>query len=253
MDLGIRGKTALVTGASRGIGRGIAKFLAQEGAHVVLVARTQAALDSLIKEIAADTGSTGHLAFALDLMEPDAIDTLFERLESVGRLPEIVVHNLGGSFGIPAFSQRNDWKKVWDFNVGIVHDINLKILPIMRSKKWGRIVCLSTLSTRTYSGYAPYVSAKCALDGYVKAVNREVSRDNVIISAVAPGAIYSEGRHFAKLQKENPAQLEDYFKNHLPIWRLGTADDIAPMVAFLCSQYAGFMAGSIVGIDGGAL
>ena len=91
------------------------------------------------------------------------------------------------------------------------------------------------------------------LDGYVKSVNREVSRHNVVISAVAPGAIYSEGRHFAKLQKEKPAALEEYYNQHLPIRRLGTADDIGPVVAFLCSEFASFMAGSIVAIDGGGM
>ena len=87
----------------------------------------------------------------------------------------------------------------------------------------------------------------------MKSVNREVSKDNVIVSAVAPGAIYSEGRFFAGLQKENPAALEDYFKNHLPIRRLGRAEEIAPVVAFLCSEQASFMAGSVVGIDGGGM
>ncbi len=87
----------------------------------------------------------------------------------------------------------------------------------------------------------------------MKSVNREVSKDNVIISAVAPGAIYSEGRFFAKMQKENPAAIEDYYKNHLPIRRLGTAEDIGPVVAFLCSDFASFLAGSIVGIDGGGM
>jgi 3-oxoacyl-[acyl-carrier protein] reductase len=123
----------------------------------------------------------------------------------------------------------------------------------MVERKWGRVVHLSTLSTYTYNGYAAYVSAKCALDGYVKTVSREVSKDNVIVSGVAPGAIYSEGRHFAKLQKENPAALEGYFKEHLSIKRLGRAEEIAPVAAFLCSDQASFMAGAIVGIDGGGM
>jgi len=147
----------------------------------------------------------------------------------------------------------DDWQRVWKFNVGIGHELNRAFMPAMVDRRWGRIVHLSTLSTTTYNGYAAYVSAKCALDGYVKSVNREVSKHNVIVSAVAPGAIYSEGRHFAKLQKENPAALEEYFNQHLPIRRLGRAEDIGPVVAFLCSEQAAFMAGSIVGIDGGGM
>ena len=164
-----------------------------------------------------------------------------------------MVHNLGGSFGLPAFSLVPDWQKVWYFNVGIGHELNCAFIPSMIEKHWGRIVHLSTLSTRTYTGYPPYVSAKCALDGYVKSMGRQVAKDNVIISAVAPGAIYSEGRYFAKLQDENRPELQTYFDNFLPSRRLGRGDDIAPVVAFLCSDYASFMAGAIVPVDGGGM
>ena len=121
----------------------------------------------------------------------------------------------------------------------------------MIKRQWGRIVHLSTLSATTYQGHAAYVSAKCALEGYVKSVSREVSKDNVILSAVAPGAIYTEGRYFAKIQKENPALLEEYLRAHLPIKRLGTTEDVGFAVAFLCSEQASYMAGAIVPVDGG--
>jgi 3-oxoacyl-[acyl-carrier protein] reductase len=140
---------------------------------------------------------------------------------------------------------------VWQYNVGIAHELNRALIPAMVERKWGRVVHLSTLSTTTYNGYTAYVSAKCALNGYVKAVNREVSKYNVVMSAVAPGAIYVEGRYFARIMKEDPAALEDYFKNSMPIRRLGRAEEIAPVVAFLCSEQASFMSGAIVGIDGG--
>src|SRR5260370_29281246 len=123
----------------------------------------------------------------------------------------------------------------------------------MGERRWGRVVHLSALSTATFNGYSAYVSAKLALNGYVKTISREVAKDNVIVSAVAPGAIYSEGRFFAKLTMENPAALEQYFDNHLPTRRLGTAADVAAGTAFLCSEHASFMAGAIVGIDGGGM
>ncbi len=87
----------------------------------------------------------------------------------------------------------------------------------------------------------------------MKSVNREVSKHNVIISAVAPGAVEAEGKYFAKLRKENPAALQEYFKEHLAIGRLGTPEDVGSVVAFLCSNQASFMAGSIVRTDGGGL
>jgi len=252
VNLGIEGRFALVTGASRGIGRAIALELAKEGARVIVVARSAEPLEALKHELGGPAGK--HHTLALDLMGVDAVAQLAGQLEKVGAL-DIMVHNLGGSAMVfPGLAAPvDDWKKVWHFNVGIGHELNRIFIPKMVGRKWGRVVHLSTLSTYTYNGYAAYVSAKCALDGYVKTVSREVSKDNVIISAVAPGAIYSEGRHFAKLQKENPAALENYFKEHLPIRRLGRAEDIAPVAAFLCSDHASFMAGAVVGIDGGGM
>jgi 3-oxoacyl-[acyl-carrier protein] reductase len=250
MDLGIKDRLTLVTGASRGIGRAIAKELAREGARVILVARSADALDAVRRDMAAPDK---HTAVALDLMADGGIQQLAERINQLGNL-DLMVHNLGGSASVfQALAPAEDWKKVWQFNVGIAHELNRLFIPPMVQRRWGRIVHLSTLSTVTYNGYAAYVSAKCALDGYVKTVSREVSKDNVIVSAVAPGAIYSEGRFFAKMQKENPAVLDAYFKEHLPIKRLGQAEEIAPVVAFLCSNQASFMAGAIVGVDGGGM
>lgn len=250
MNLNIENKLAIVTGAGQGIGKAIAISLADEGVKVILVGRTLEKLENVKKEL---KGESKHDCFAIDLMKENAISELVKYVTSKHGEPDILVHNLGGSFGVPAMGSVEDWQKVWYFNVGISHALNLAFMPGMAQRKWGRIVQLSTLSTQTYNGYAAYVSAKCALDGYVKAVNREVSKDNVIISAVAPGAIFSEGRHFAKLQRENPEAILEYFKNHLPINRLGTGEDIGPMVAFLCSDLASFFAGSIIGIDGGGM
>jgi len=248
MDLGIRNRLAVVTGASRGIGRAIALELAREGARVAIVARSPEALEAVRQQLAGD----GHRAIAIDLMAAGAPAELANVIKRDLGDPDILVHNLGGSYGVlKTFAPAEDWAKVWQLNVGIAHELNRACIPAMLERKWGRIVHLSTLSTFTYNGYAAYVGAKAALNAYVKSVNREVSKDNVIISAVAPGAIYSEGRYFARLEKENPAGLEDYFNHHLPIRRLGRAEEIAPVVAFLASDHASFMAGSIVSIDGG--
>lgn len=252
MNLGINGKVALVTGASKGIGRAIARKLAEEGARVAVVARSSDPLNAVAAELAGDPGR--HAAIAVDLMGIGGVENLAKIMRAGIGDPEIIVHNLGGSMGVfQTMAPTEDWRKVWQFNVGIAHELNREFIPAMVARHWGRVVHLSTLSTTTYNGAAAYVSAKCALDGYVKAVNREFSKDNVILSAVAPGAIYSEGRHFAKLAKENPAALQDYFKHHLPTQRLGTADDVAPVVAFLCSDLASFMAGAIVAVDGGGM
>ena len=252
MKLGIDGKIALVTGASKGIGRAIALALATEGARVVVVARNRDAISAAAADLPG--GLDQHAAIPLDLLEPGAPEKLVAEVRRLVGDPEIVVHNLGGSMGVgQAMSSTEDWARVWHFNVGISHSLNRAFLPVMAARQWGRVVHLSTLSTHTHNGAAAYVSAKCAVDGYVKAVNREFSKDNVVISAVAPGAIYSAGRFLAKLQDSDLAGITEYCKHHLPINRLGTAEEVAGVVAFLCSDYASFMSGSIVGVDGGGM
>lgn len=250
MNLGIENRIALVTGASKNIGRAIALALAKEGVRVILVGRSKKNLDEVSAEMSGGAGR--HLSIDLDLQLPESSLRLKELLKGDFENPEILVHNLGGSLGVTdAFASAADWAKVWHFNVGIAHELNRLFVPGMIARKWGRILHLSTLSTQTHDGYAPYTSAKCALDGYVRNMSRQVSRHNVIMNSLAPGLISLEGRYFARMQKENPAVLEQYLDNHLPIRRMGTAEEIATIAAFLCSEHAAFMPGSIVRADGG--
>jgi 3-oxoacyl-[acyl-carrier protein] reductase len=192
-----------------------------------------------------------HCVVAVDLMAEEGVQKLADTIKDLGDL-DIMVHNLGGSLQIQQlYASTDDWKKVWQFNVGICQDLNRIFIPPMVERRWGRIVHVSTLSTTTYQGNAAYVSSKCALESYVKSISREVSRDNVIVSAVAPGAIAVGGRYFEKIAKEDPAALEKYLTDHLPIRRLGTSEEVAGVVAFLCSEQASYMAGAVVAVDGG--
>jgi 3-oxoacyl-[acyl-carrier protein] reductase len=250
MNLGITDRLAVVTGASRGIGRTIAAELAREGARVALVARSENDLEAVRREM---TSPDRHRTFAIDLMAEGGAQKLADSLAKLGNL-DIIIHNLGGGAGIKeAFAPVGDWKRVWDYNVGVGHALNCLLIPGMIERGWGRIVHLSTLSTTTYQGSAAYVSAKCALDGYVRSISREISKHGVIVSAVAPGAISIEGRYFAKIEQTDRPAVEDYFDKHLPIRRFGTPQDVAAAVAFLCSEQASYMAGAIVAVDGGWL
>jgi 3-oxoacyl-[acyl-carrier protein] reductase len=250
MDFGIKDRLALVTGSSRGIGRAIAFELAREGARVILVARSADALEEVRRQL---PSPENHRCLAVDLMADGGVQRLGEEINKLGDL-DIMIHNLGGSAGVfDAFASAEEWKKVWQFNVGVGHELNRLFIPLMIQRRWGRIVHISTLAAMTQQGNAPYVAAKCALNAYVKTISREIARHNVILSAVAPGIIHIEGRHFAKLQQENPKALEEYFDHHVPIRRLGKPEEVASVVAFLCSEQAAFMAGSIVGVDGGGM
>ena len=230
MNLGIEGRTALVVGASRGIGLEIAREMRSEGCKVYTVSRT------------------GKTDFNIDLMPESGPARLIQAMEMVP--PDIIVHVLGGSQGITGtLATSADWAKVWRLNLGIAHDINCAFIPRMQRNGWGRIIHISSNATRIGTGYCPYTSAKAALDGYVKIVSKEFSKDGVIITAVAPGIVHTEGRYYATLDSK---QREEYFNKYIPIHRFGRAEEVSKVIAFLASEHAAYMAGSIVAIDGGA-
>ena len=224
MNLGIEGRVALVVGASKGIGLEIARELRAEGCKLFTASRTE----------------------GVDLMPPGAPEAFCASIDP----PDIIVHVIGGSQGITqTLSPSEDFSKVWRLNLGISHDINRIFIPMMQRNKWGRIVHLTSSATRTGTGYAPYTSAKAALEGYVKIVSREFSKDGVIITAVSPGVVHTPGRYYASLDSK---EQEAYFNKYLPINRFGRAEEIAKVVAFLASEHSGYMSGSIVEVDGGA-
>ena len=230
MNLGIEGRVALIVGASRGIGMEVSRELKAEGCRVITVSRT------------------GKTDYNMNLMAEDQPGRLIAALELCP--PNIIVHVLGGSQGITAtLSSASDWAKVWQLNLGISIDINRAFIPKMQVNKWGRIVHITSNATRIGTGYCPYTSAKAALEGYVKIMSKEFSKDGVVISAVSPGIVHTEGRYYASLDSK---QREEYFNKYIPIHRFGRAEEVAKVVAFLASDHAAYMAGSIVAIDGGA-
>jgi NAD(P)-dependent dehydrogenase (short-subunit alcohol dehydrogenase family) len=246
MNLGIAGKVALVVGASKSIGRAVAEALVHEGAYVIAVARSSDELASLALE-----GAGVGRCYALDLMPEMNCQRLVNRILADGQAPDIIYYAIGGSVdGIrDTASHSSAWARVWRFNLGIAIDLNNAFIPAMRAKKWGRIVMTSSDATKCNSGNVPYTSSKFALEGYVKVASKQFAKDNVIISAVSPGPIYTEGR---PIYSQSPEDTEKYFDKYLPIRRFGQAEEVAKTVAFLCSEHAAFMPGAIVDVHGGS-
>ncbi len=251
MDLGIKGKRALVTAAGRGIGRSIAECLAREGADICAVARTAADLETVISSLPDNGGN--HVGIPMDLEPAGTAETLTNQVREKGFWPiDIVVHNLGGTLDITdPFCGADEWRRVWRLNMEVGVEINNLLLPQMISRKWGRIVHTSSISAMENHGPVPYCSVKAALTAYARSMGRVVAPDGVIMTALLPGAVFTEGGYWDDASKNRPEHVEKYLEDRMAIKRFGRVEEIGNVVAFLCSDHASFCVGSIVPVDGG--
>ena len=249
MDLGIENKYALVTGCSKNIGKAIAIELSKQGVNILAIARSKTNLKLLKKEI--DNYSNDNHILVLDLLKKNSLNKIKQFIDNKKINIQIIVHNLGGSLGVKnADAPAKLWKEVWDYNLGLSIDINNMIIPSMVGTNWGRIVHISTYATTSNLGNAPYVSAKGALESYVKTVSKTLSKNNITMNCAAPGLVNLKGRYFTKLKKNNYKEFRKYMNNNIPIGRMSEPEEIASLIAFLCSKQSSYMTGSIVKIDG---
>ncbi len=247
MDLKIKGKKALVTGGSRGLGRSTAAHLVQEGVRVAIVSRNESDIRFFLEEHGDE-----HLGLVYDLMPADNPAKMIKEVQDKMGSPDIVVHNVGGALDITdPFCNLEDWRKIYRLNIEIAIEINLLLLPEMQKQKWGRVVHISSIAALENQGTVPYCSIKAALTAYTRSIGRFVSADGVNVSAVLPGAVFTEGGYWDKTSKERPEHVEKYLKERMAIKRFGTPEEIASIVMFLCSEHASFVVGSAFTVDGG--
>lgn len=248
----LKNKNVLITGASRGIGRALTLHLAGQVQTVLCCARSQQDLQILTKD-AEGLDGTIH-ALSVDLMRSDGVDCLIEWLEKIGMVPNVIIHNLGGSLGHQdSFLGSAEFSDVWKYNVGIGIDINRLLLPLMVKNGGGTVIHMSSLAAKTYQGNLPYVSAKCALEGYIKNMSRTVASQQIVMCGIAPGLVDLDGRYFSKLRDENPIEYQKYVDAHLPTGDMVNVEEIAKFIEFLIGSSTNSMVGSIFALDGGEI
>jgi len=237
-------RTALVTGASRGIGRAVAHALAADGRRVACLSATDAA-----KETQRELEAAGHKALAVlaDVRDADAVDAAFREVEHAFGPVEILVNNAGVTAdGLVARMSDEQWTRVLDTNLtGAFHTIRRATPKLMRNR-WGRIVNVASVSAYAGApGQANYSSAKAGLVGLTRAVARELASRQITCNVVAPGPIVTD------MTAALPAEWRATMEATVPLGRLGDAADVASLVAFVCSEAAGYMTGAVLPVDGG--
>lgn len=250
MDLNIRGKCALVTGGATGIGSSIVHGLVKEGVRVAFTSRNTEGGNRLLSEL--NTISDGHIFLNLDVASDSGPAEVFGILKSHNFIPEILINNVGDTLGItdPECSL-SEWKRLYRLNLEVhIEMVNL-CLPEMKKANWGRIVNITAGAALENSGPVPYSSLKAAYTAYTRSMARVLAPTGIVMSAVLPGVVLTEGGHWSKVLKDNPEHANKYLAERTSLKRFGVPDEITPFVLLLCSPLASFAVGSIFPIEGG--
>jgi 3-oxoacyl-[acyl-carrier protein] reductase len=240
----LSGRVALVTGASRGIGRAISKKLAAQGATVVAAARgdnARATVDEIV-----GAGGCAEVA-STDVSDAAQIDALVGGvLERHGRV-DVLVNNAGiARDQLMLRMKRDDWDAVLATNLTAAFGLTQAVLKPMIRQKAGRIVCISSVVGQSgNAGQANYAASKAGLIGFVKAVAQEVASRNITVNAVAPGLIATD------MTRAITESAREDWAARIPLKRLGTPDDIAAAVCFLASDEASYITGQVLAVNGG--
>ena len=235
----------LVTGASRGIGRSVARAFAEEGRRVVGTATTAAGVDA-VRDLLAGGPEPGRGAL-LDVSDQDAVDALFEALARRGEAPGVVVNNAGITRdGLLARMKPEAWHEVVSVNLdGIYRVCRAALRPMLRARA-GRIINVtSVVAAIGNAGQTNYAAAKAGIGGFTRSLAREVAPRGITVNAVAPGFIDTDMTR--ALSEEQRAHLQ----SEIPLGRLGRPEDVAAVVRFLATPGAGYITGETIHVNGG--
>ncbi len=238
-------KVAIVTGASRGIGKVIAQIFANAGAHIICVARSENAIKSLANEINSDGGSASH--FACDISDGEAFSNLISTTTKEHGKLDILINNAGVTRDSLLMRMKEDqWDEVLNINLkGAFHGMKAAIRPMMKNRS-GRIINITSIVGLTGNpGQSNYAASKAGLIGMSQSVAKEVATRGITVNCIAPGWIGTD------MTDELSDEVKEQFLSRIPASRIGAPEDIAHAALFLASDEASYITGQTITVDGG--
>jgi 3-oxoacyl-[acyl-carrier protein] reductase len=266
MELGLKGKVALVTGGSKGVGRGVADALAAEGCHACICSRNEEEVRRTAGESEeAGSGGARVLAVAVDLTdEQDRERLVNETVRELGTI-DVLVNNAGTVGGGSTLEDTSleMWRGVFELNLFAAVDLVKRIVPGMQEKGWGRIINISSENgTQPYPDMISYSASKSALDNFSKALSKQYAPDGILVNTVSPAFIETPlvAEMMEQAAEEQGISTEEavgqFLENnrpHIGLGRPGRIDEVGPIVAFLASEKASFINGSNYRVDAGSV
>jgi len=237
-------KKALITGSTRGIGKAIAEFLAKAGAQVVITGRDEKRAQEVAKSI-----SSNAIGIGMDLSDPQSIRAGYEVVEREIGSVDILVNNAGITKDKLFLRMTlEDWEEVLRVNLTGTYLITSLAVKGMLKKRWGRIINISSVVGFIGNvGQVNYSATKSALIGFTKSLAKELASRNITVNTIAPGFIETD------MTSSLSEEIRKEYLRNIPLQRFGTPEDVAGMVAFLCSSMADYITGETIHINGGML
>lgn len=245
----LSGKKVLITGASRGLGSVCARAFAKDGATLVLMARSADALEAVQ---ASCNRADDHLAMAVDLTDSGAVENkVREAVDFLGEV-DAVLHVAGGGLGLrePLISS-GDLTKLLALNLMAAAEINRLMAPVMIERGRGNLVHVGSIAGTDAVASVGYNTAKAALAAYVRSLGNAMAKSDIVVTGILPGGFTAPGNSWERLGASKPDVVERFIEQRLPRGRLADAEELVPLLAFLCSDAAGMMGGCMVPIDAG--
>ena len=244
MDLELKSKTAVVTGASIGIGRAVAKALALEGVRVVAVARRKELIEKLAREVQAE-GGADVIPLTQDIMQENAAKTLAAAATAELGHVDILINNAGGSRPLPVDAPDSDWDEAIALNFTRYRQLAHALLPQMIEHRWGRIINITGKSEP--EGLNAAFAAKAAVHAWAKGLSREIGTHGITVNCIPPGRIMSE-----QIRRNYPEDFRKQFaEEEIPVGYWGEPEDLAALAIFLASPKARYITGAVIPVDGG--